>query len=233
MSELLKSEGCFGEFDFSVGGKSGTGGFLNLLISFSYDKDEPPKKVLDELETIGKRFHMFLTRTKIEYYTRKFKYVKTYEEFISEDMSGQILAGNTASGAEMNVNMTDKQAGKGDAIDFWYSPNGKDPAVRAHGKILSIRQTNGESLYHITLNVEGSPFNKKGVRDESNAVDGIRLEQIIGPYAGLRNPTGSGFVSQNTNIDVVAKTGGQAGASDGTANFGASNTPTDNSGFGL
>ena len=157
------------------------------------------------------------------------KYIKTYEQFkIQEDMNGQILAGNTASGAEMNKNQTDKQPGVGDAIEFWYKPDGKKEAVQAHGKILSIQ--NG--LYNVTLNVEGSEYNKKGIKDESNAVE-IAENQIIGPYAGLRNPTGSGFVSQNTNIDVVAKTGGQVGANDGTGNFGANSWPNDMSGFGL
>jgi hypothetical protein len=153
------------------------------------------------------------------------KYVKTFEDF-----QGQIIAGNTANSAEMNVNIPmDKQPGIGDAVMFHYSESNEPVA----GKILSIEQIDGNSLYHITLNVEGSPFNKKGVSDESNAVDGVRQSQIIGPYAGLRNPTGSGFVSQNTNIDVVAKTGGQVGANDGTGNFGANTWPNDNSGFGL
>ena len=153
------------------------------------------------------------------------KYIKTYEDF-----QGQVLAGNTANSAEMNQNVpTDKQSGVGDAVMFWYFKKKDEPTP---GKILSIQQVNGESLYNITLNIEGSEFNQKGVSDESNAIE-VKQSQIVGPYLGLRNPTGSGFVSQNTNIDVVAKTGGQVGANDGTGNFGANTWPNDNSGFGL
>jgi hypothetical protein len=158
------------------------------------------------------------------------KYIKSYKSFVNEDLNGQILAGNTANSAEMNVNVPmDKQPGMGDAVMFLYSKSDKP----VPGKILSIRQVNGESIYHITLNVEGSDFNKKGVSDESNAIDGVKQSQIVGNYAGLRNPTGSGYVSRNTNIDVVAKTGGQMGANDGTGNFGANSWPTDHSGLGL
>lgn len=225
LSNLLKKEGCTGEFNFSYMGKKEKDGFLNLLISFNYDKNEPPEKVIIELESICKKYNMYLTQTRKDYHSHNFKYVKSFEDF-----QGQIIAGNTANSAEMNVNIPmDKQPGTGDAVMFHYSKS-NDPVA---GKILSIKQIDGNSLYHITLNVEGSPFNKKGVSDESNAVDGVRQSQIIGSYAGLRNPTGSGFVSQNTNIDVVAKTGGQVGANDGTGNFGANTWPNDNSGFGL
>jgi len=220
LSKLLKDEGCT-DINFSYMGKKEKGGFLNLMISFNYDKDQPPKKVIDELESICKKYHMMLDQTRKDYYSRKFKYVKTYEDY-----QGQILAGNTANSAEMNVNVPmDKQAGKGDAVMINYAKSDKPIPV----KILSIK---GNNLYHVTLNVEGSPFNKKGVNDEDNAIE-ITFDQIIGPYAGLRNPTGSGHVTQNTNIDVVAKTGGQVGANDGTGNFGANTWPGDNSGFGL
>ena len=162
------------------------------------------------------------------------KYLKTYEDY-----NGQILAGNTANTAPMNVNNPpDKQPGIGDAIDFKFTPDGKKETVKTHGKILSVISQNGNRfIFNVTLNVEGSPYNKKGISDESNAVKVTWSEdddnQFLGIYQGLRNPTGSGFVSQNTNIDVVAKTAGEMGANDGTGNFGSGSWPTDHSGWGL
>jgi len=156
------------------------------------------------------------------------KYLKTFEDY-----SGQIDAGNTASSAPMNVNQSaDKQPGNGDAVVFMYSPpNGSKP-IRAEGKILSMLQSDGVTWYELTLNVEGSDFNDKSRSDKENSVT-VPENLIKGPYLGLRNPTGSGFVSANTNMDVVAKGSGVYAGNDGAGNFGSGPWPTDSSNLGL
>lgn len=162
------------------------------------------------------------------------KYLKTFEDY-----QGQILAGNTANTAQMNVNVpVDKQPGIGDSIQFMYQPSGNEEPVKTYGKILSVISQNGNrTIFNVTLNVEGSEFNKKGVSDEKNSTKVTWSEdkdnQYLGIYQGLRNPTGSGFVSQNTNVDVVAKTAGEMGATDGTGNFGSGSWPSDHTGYGL
>ena len=150
------------------------------------------------------------------------KYLKTFEDY-----QGQINAGNTANSAPMNVNQPmGKQQGIGDVVMFWQVPNSQKPKekVQASGKILSFLTGNN---VEITLNVEGSDFNKPGVRDENNTVVTISVDQLIGPYVGLRNPTGSGFVSSNTNMDVVAKGSGVYAGNDGAGNFGATDVSND------
>ena len=146
------------------------------------------------------------------------KYLKTFEDY-----QGQINAGNTANSAPMNVNQPmGKQQGNGDAVMFHYSKSDKPVS----GKILSMKQTGEGTFYTLTLNVGGSDFNKPGIRDEDNSVV-VPESQVIGPYVGLRNPTGSGFVSSNTNMDVVAKGSGVYAGNDGAGNFGATDVSND------
>lgn len=146
------------------------------------------------------------------------KYLKTYEDF-----NGQIMAGNTAKDAHMNINQPmGKQQGVGDAVMFWYTPDPEKESVQAKGKILSIKG----NMYNVTLNIEGSDFNKPGVRDENNSVE-VPEDKLIGAYTGLRSPEGPGYVSVNTNTDVVAKGSGVYAGNDGAGNFGATDVSND------
>jgi len=156
------------------------------------------------------------------------KYLKTFEDY-----QGQILAGNTANAAPMNVNLLlDSQPKIGDMIEFRKKENPDSETVQKTGKILKIEQNGGGNvIFTVSLNVEGSDWNKPGVKDEDNTTTVIQSEdpktnEFIGPYGGLRNPTGSGFVSSNV-IDVTQKGSGVYGGNDGATNFGAADASND------
>jgi hypothetical protein len=156
------------------------------------------------------------------------KYLKTFEDY-----QGQILAGNTANAAPMNVNLPlDSQSKIGDMIEFKERKNPDSKEVKKTGKILKIEQNGGgDTIFIVTLNVEGSDWNKPGVKDEDNTTKvtmskDSKTNQFIGPYTGLRNPTGSGFVSSNV-IDVTQKGSGVYGGNDGATNFGAADVSND------
>ena len=150
------------------------------------------------------------------------KYLKTFEDY-----QGQIIAGNTANAAPMNVNIPqDSQPKIGDMIQFKKRENPDSETVEKTGKILKIEQNGGGNvIFTVTLNVSGSDWNKPDVKDEDNITTVTQSEdpktnEFIGPYAGLRNPSGSGHVSANIT-DVTQKGSGVYGGNDGATNFGA------------
>ena len=157
-------------------------------------------------------------------------YIKTFEQYISEDLTGQVLAGNSAADAPQNTNTAmEQQPEKGSIVEFWYTPpseDGKKPKEeKAKGKIIGIQQVNYVIMYTITLNVEGSDRNSNKSNDKNSTV--VPENKIISPVAGINMP-GSGHVSQNNaNSKTMNSYAGGGGDSPAGGNFGASAVSND------
>ena len=158
------------------------------------------------------------------------KYVKTFEQYVVEDLTGQVLAGNSAADAPQNTNTAmEKQPEKGSIVEFWYTPpseDGKKPKEeKAKGKIKDIQQVDNVIMYTITLNVEGSDRNSNKSDDRNETV--VPEDKIISPCAGINMP-GSGHVSQNNaNSKTMNSIAGGGGDSPAGGNFGASAVSND------